>query len=163
MFAPFNEKLMWQRKQTIFLALTAACLAGMIFFPVWVCTTNDTQLTLTPLSLISKTATGKTETWFPYTWVTILFAAAATVAVLSITKFSNRLLQLKLGLLNSILLAGGIFLMVYLATDLIQAQQYPGKYGISLFLPAGAIIFNMLANFFIRKDERMVRDADRLR
>lgn len=154
---------MWQRKQTIFLALVVASLIAMIFFPIWVSSGSDTEFTLTPLSLISKTPTEKSETHFPYTWVTIIFAAAATVAIISITKFNNRLLQLKLGLLNSVLLAGGIFLMVYLATNLIKEQQDPGKYGVALFLPAAAMIFNMLANFFVRKDERLVRDADRLR
>jgi len=154
---------MWQRKQTIFLALTALSLFAMIFFPIWVSSGDEPTLTLTPLSLASASPTDKSETFFPYAWVTVIFAAAATTAITSIAKFNHRLLQLKLGLLNSALLAAGIFLMVYLAADLIKEQRPPGKYGISLFLPAGAMIFNMIANFFIRRDERLVRDSDRLR
>ena len=32
-----------------------------------------------------------------------------------------------------------------------------------LFLPAAALICNMIANRFIRKDERLVRSVDRIR
>ena len=35
--------------------------------------------------------------------------------------------------------------------------------GLGLWLPGAAVICNLLANRFIRKDERLVRDADRLR
>jgi len=51
---------------------------------------------------------------------------------------------------------------VYFASQL--AETYPGgKYGFGLYLPGIAVIGNLLANRFIRRDEKLVREADRLR
>ena len=89
--------------------------------------------------------------------------AAATVAFFEIGKFNNRMLQIKLGALNALLMAGGIGSAVWFATDLMKATQEAGNYGLALYLPIVAIISNMIANRFIRKDEKLVRDSDRLR
>ncbi len=85
------------------------------------------------------------------------------IAVIEIGKFENRLLQLKLAALNSLLMAGAIGSSVYFATRLIKANQLAGEYGLGLWLPAVAMISNMIANRFIRKDEKLVRDSDRIR
>jgi hypothetical protein len=83
--------------------------------------------------------------------------------VMEIGKFENRLLQLKLGALNSILMAATIGSGVYFATRLIRTNQLAGDYGLGLWLPAVAMISNVIANRFIRRDEKLVRDSDRLR
>jgi hypothetical protein len=46
---------------------------------------------------------------------------------------------------------------------LIQSNQIKGEYGYAMWLPAIAMLSNLVANRFIRKDEKLVRDADRLR
>jgi len=70
---------------------------------------------------------------------------------------------MKLGALNSLFMAVTIFSSVYFATDLIKATEAGGRYGLGLWLPGLAVICNLVANFFIRKDERLVRDSERLR
>ena len=89
--------------------------------------------------------------------------AAAPIAIMEIGKFENRLLQIKLGALNSLVMAGSLGSMVYFATQLIKSNQVAGEYGLSLWLPAGAMVSNMIANRFIRRDEKIVRDSDRIR
>ena len=37
------------------------------------------------------------------------------------------------------------------------------RHGFGLYLPGAAVIFNLIANRFIRKDEKLVRDSDRIR
>jgi len=154
---------MWQRKQTVFLAIAIACLVGMIFFPVWEAKTETTRMTLYPLYYGVKQGETGSVVYFPYCIIAILGIAAATIAVMEIGKFENRLLQLKLGALNSLLMAGCMGSAAYLAIKLIQANHLSGNYGISLFFPAVAMVCNAIANRFIRKDENLVKDSDRIR
>ncbi len=154
---------MWQRKQTIFLGITVVCLVLMIFFPIWVGTTEGTEKMLFALHYTVKTGDVRDTLYFPYSLSAILAVAAATIAVIEIGKFTNRLLQLKLAALNSLLMAGSIGSAVYFATTLIKTNQIAGSYGLGLYLPAAAMISNMIANRFIRKDEKLVRDSERIR
>jgi len=158
---------MWQRKQTIFLSITVACLVLMNFFPIWIAADNETQKILTSFSysILNVGENGElvASTFYPYVLSAVLAIAAATVAVIEIGKFKDRLLQLKLAALNSLLMAGTIGSAVYFATTLIKSTQLAGSYGPGLYLPAVAMITNMVANRFIRKDEKLVRDSDRIR
>lgn len=154
---------MWQRKQTIFLALSVACLVMMIFFPVWIASDKDVVRKLFPLHYTIQSGEEKNTIYFPYALCAMLAMAAVAVAVIEIGKFENRLLQLKLAALNSLLMAGTIASAVYFATRLIKANQLAGEYGFGLYLPAIAMVCNMIANRFIRRDEKLVRDSDRIR
>ena len=154
---------MWQRKQTVFLAIAIASLVGMIFFPVWEAKNELTRMTLYPLYYGEKTGDVSTVVYFPYCIIAILGIAAATISAMEIGKFENRLLQLKLGALNSLLMAGCMGSAAYLSIKLIQANHASGSYGVSLFFPAVAMVSNAIANRFIRKDENLVKDSDRIR
>ncbi|GAB1446510.1 hypothetical protein MASR2M41_22940 [Flammeovirgaceae bacterium] len=105
----------------------------------------------------------KTTLYFPFSLTAICAIAAATIAFFEIGKFQNRLLQIKLGAFNSLFMAGNIGAAVYFATDLIKTNQEAGEYGVAVFLPIVAMVSNMVANRFIRKDEKLVKDSDRLR
>jgi hypothetical protein len=154
---------MWQRKQTVFLVIVGACMSLSVFFPIWLASDGVTNHALFPLHYSVTQNDLKTTLYFPYTATAILAIAAATVAFFEVGKFKNRMLQIKLGALNSLLMAGSMGSAVYFATSLIKATQIAGEYGMALWLPAGALISNMIANRFIRKDEKLVRNSDRLR
>jgi len=95
--------------------------------------------------------------------VAILALAAATLAFIEIQKFENRLLQMKMGALNSLLMAGCGFASVYFSLSLQKTSQAPGNFGFALYLPFAAMLLNAIANRFIRKDEKLVKDSERLR
>lgn len=154
---------MWQRVQTIFLAVAVACLVAMIFFPVWEVKTEATRLTLYPLYYRAQLGDTTSEIYFPYCVIAILGLAAATIAFIEIQKFENRLLQMKLGALNSIFMAGCGFAAVFFALKIQRTVQAPGNFGLALYLPFAAMLLNAVANRFIRKDEKLVKDSDRLR
>ncbi len=154
---------MWQRKQTIFLALTSASMILMIFAPAWQAVDGGIQKMLYPLHYTIVEDGVRNTTYFPYALSAILGMAAATIAIIEIGKFENRLLQVKLGALNSLVMAGSLGSMVYFATQLIKSNQVAGEYGLSLWLPAVAMVSNMIANRFIRRDEKIVRDSERIR
>ncbi len=138
------------------------------FFPLWTLLAEDGskiyELFNLKLNSYSSEDGSLTELYFPYSFVATLAVATITIAIIEITKFRNRLLQMKLGALNAMLMAGTMGLSVYFATDLITSEvSNGGIYGLALFLPAAAMICNIIANRFIRKDERLVRSVDRIR
>ncbi len=155
---------MWQRIQTVFLALVIVCMAICLFLPTGVfndpATGNSHQLY--PLHYTVVANGQRTTTYFPYVITAVLMAAAATLAGLSITKFENRITQIKLGTLNSLILALVMVSMVVFFNPI--AKQFPGgKLGLNLWGAFAAVAFNWLSLRFIRRDEKMVRDSERLR
>lgn len=154
---------MWQRIQTVFLAIAFICLSASIFFPIWVY--NDPlgqEHALYPLHYTVTQNEVKNTTYFPYAITAVLALAAATVAFIEIGKFRNRVLQMKLGALNSLFMAGAVASAVILSNQLLKTYQ-GGTYSLGLWLPGVAVICNLVANQFIRRDERIVRDSERLR
>lgn len=101
----------------------------------------------------------------PTYYIGILAIVAALIAFYSIMKFKNRILQLRLGAINGLIMSlsiGAMFYAIHKAKDL-QFQDFDESYKIGFFLPVIAIICNLLANRFIKKDEALVRSVDRIR
>ena len=83
----------------------------------------------------------------------------------NIFNFKNRRFQMKISLFCTLLIAifiGVATFTTYQAQD-IFSPEIGGVFGAGYFLPVGAILFNWLSVRFIKKDEDMVRSADRLR
>lgn len=134
---------MIQRKQSIFLFL-----AG-IFSAVSAWVGN-----------LWKTAAGwiQAEDLMP---LLLLFLLSAILSFATIFLFKNRKFQMKLGLLNILL---NILLVGYLAYSL---SNLPGGFdsekGIGLLAPFISIMLLIIANRYIRKDEKLVKSVDRFR
>jgi hypothetical protein len=165
---------MIQRIQSIFLLLVAIAMGLMLAFDIWEKTSVaegeavvlntyflthyqlDGATTTPPVNIIEQQAS-----WY----VAILASLAAVVALYSIFRYDNRLMQIKLGALNSLLIGGTLIacLVLTINGDEMIANGEKGEYLIGFYLPAVGLILNMLANRFIRKDEALVRSADRFR
>lgn len=154
---------MWQRIQTVFLVIAVISLLVSIFLPIWVYQDSAGQShQLYALHYTIKQGETATPQYFPYSLTAILAVAAITIAFIEIRQFRNRLLQMKLGALNSLFMAGTIASAVIFSNQFTKAFQ-GGTYGLGLWLPGIAVVCNLLANRFIRRDEKLVRDSDRLR
>ncbi|MCA6078471.1 DUF4293 domain-containing protein [Fulvivirga sedimenti] len=155
---------MLQRIQTVFLFLIVLFMTGVLFFNVWTGTSDEGIVNLTSFYL--EIIAGE-ETEFvsnPYLIIAVLSIASATLAMIEIFRYRNRLLQIKLGALNSLFMAATIVSMVLFSNSLTETYAVQtSQYGISLYLPVAAMICNLLANRFIRKDEKLVRSVDRIR
>lgn len=154
---------MWQRIQTVFLVIAILSLIASIFFPIW--TNQDAAGKAHRLYALHYTVVENDNpitTYFPYTLTAIFAIASATVAFIEIGKFKNRMLQMKLGALNSLFLVATIGCALYFASQMIKTHQ-GGQYGLGMWFPGIAVVCNLLANRFIRKDEKLVRDSERLR
>ena len=151
---------MWQRIQTVFLAIVIVTLLVSLVFPIWSVEVNGEARVLTAFYYLNNGA----YQYNPYSLTAILAIAAATIAFTEITKFKNRLTQVKLGALNSLFLVGVLGLAFYFSNQLMKdIVGAKGQYGVGMWLPFAAVICNMLANRFIRRDEKLVRDSERLR
>lgn len=145
-------------------------MAAAIFLPIWADFNADQsqRTTLDALSVVYS-ETDDFGNFAPVSekptyYLFILGVLAIGVAVFSIFKYTNRLTQMKLGALNSLLMGGYIALSYFFsvkAENMIPGTT--GVYQIGFYIVAAALLFNSLANRFIRKDEKMVRDADRIR
>lgn len=163
---------MIQRIQSIFLFLVAASMVTLLFFPIWnkVDKEKNEIVTVTALQFIhekhdvdSKEVTVITQ---GDTYVVAIVALlAALVALYSIFRYDDRLMQLKLGALNSLLMGGMIGLIMYYVLDAekVIVPQIQGNYLFSFYVGVAGMMFNLLANRFIRKDDNLVKSADRIR
>lgn len=164
---------MIQRIQTVLLLIIAVAMATMPFTNIWgeLDREND-QLRLLSgfkLELIDTNGTLDDTTddtvissesmWY----IGALAFTAAIIAFISIFSFKNRLTQMKLGALNALIMAATLgisFYTIYENEPLLEGQ---GSITTGFYLPAVAMVLNILANRFIRKDEKLVKSVDRLR
>ena len=156
---------MLQRIQTIFLFLAAIFMGLFLLFPIWVYENTEIHR-LHAYGLFSQNNGGEGMIHFwPYSSAGALGLAVVLVSLISIFSYRKRTIQMKLGALNSLLLAAALVTAVWFATDVRNDLTIdgPGVFGMSLFFPVLAMICNFLANRFIRKDEDLVRSMDRLR
>lgn len=149
---------MWQRIQTVFLGLTIVAVAVSLVQPIWMSTGNTVSV-LTPFYFMQQEGFA----YIPYSITAVIGIASITVSIMEIRRYDNRMVQIKLGALNSVLLAGMMICAVWFANRI--ADQHGGnfRYGWGLYLIFVAVICNWLAIRFIRRDERIVRDSERLR
>ena len=84
------------------------------------------------------------------------------VGSLSIFSFKNRKRQILLNTISIIINALLIGVLAYWLLNLSGGIQFPEK-GIEPIFPLIAVICLLIANVYIRKDERLVKSVDRLR
>lgn len=163
---------MIQRVQSIFLFGVAACMIGMMSFSIWYKSDSEKneKVELTAFKyfhLKEDIETGEIAviTEGQTFYIAILAILAAGVALYSIFKYDNRLLQMKLGALNSLFMGGAMGLIVYhiYQAERIIAPLQQGNFWYGFYFGVSALFMNLLSNRFIRRDEKLVRSADRIR
>jgi|694.fasta_scaffold04358_22 hypothetical protein len=105
-------------------------------------------------------------------WGVVLNSVICVFTAYIIFQFKNRNLQTKLAGFNMVLLCGFIALVFFQFEDMRtvvferhseQADKLSVMYGLGMILPLLSLIMNGLAIRGIRKDEALVRSADRIR
>lgn len=84
------------------------------------------------------------------------------IGSLSVFSFKNRKRQILLNTISIIINVLLIGVLVYWLLSLSGGIQFPEK-GIEPIFPLIAVICLLMANVYIRKDERLVKSVDRLR
>lgn len=138
-------RFMIQRIQSLFLVIVAI-LTGILpfFFNLWI-NVDGTEVFANNELLIS-----------------IAFCASAVLAIWSMVQFKNRKSQFVINRLNMILNVFLLGFFVYRSLNLSGETSVSEK-GIGMLIPVFSIIFLVLANRAIKKDEDLVKSVDRLR
>ncbi len=157
---------MIQRIQSVFLVIAAVCMILSLFFPIWHKINPETgqQVVLTADSM-TYTVQGNVVKRESNIYIAILAVASAALAFYSIFQYKNMMSQIRVVLFNTLLMCIVLGLMVfenYSAEALFAEPEY-GEYGAAYFLPGVALIFNILARRYIKKDIDLIRSADRMR
>jgi hypothetical protein len=143
---------MIQRIQTVYL-LVASIVSGLLIFVfnLW----KAIEKSIFALDLLNSESN-------LLKLIPILFLVSAILAFVAIFLFKNRKLQFVTGrltiLINLILLG----LLIYLSLTL-PGETAVSEKGIGMFIPILVILLIVLANKAIKKDEDLVKSADRLR
>jgi hypothetical protein len=142
---------MIQRIQSLYLVLVAILSGGLIFaFDLW--SANGTKVFALDLfsseSLIEKL-------------VPVFFVGSALLALLSIFSYKDRKKQFVFGRLIILINLFLLGILIYLSLSL--PGEITSEKGIGMFLPTIAILFSVMANRAIKKDEDLVKSVDRLR
>jgi hypothetical protein len=155
---------MWQRIQTIFLAAVVIIMIVALFLPQWKYVDGaGIRYEMYPIHFTIYDGDQTNTTYFPYALMAVLMAAAATVAVQTIRRYDNRITQIKLAAFNTLLLMGVMGSVVYFSYKLNAQYNYIGMSRGGLWIIFGAVFCNWIAMRLIRRDEKIVRDSDRLR
>ena len=166
-----QNTFMIQRIQTIFLILFIASLIATYFFPVWqkieFSEENSPEIMATGFissSYIENISEGNAEV-HDYFYIPGIIMLCCGLAVYSIFSYRNRLTQIKIGTLNSFLTSLLIFFFLYQTfyQEIYLNIDDQISFLISFYLIFLAIFFNFLSNRFIRKDELLVRESERIR
>jgi hypothetical protein len=91
-----------------------------------------------------------------------LFGLSSTLSLLSILSHTKRQQQFVMGRLNMILNLILLGLFVYRTLN-ASGETAISEKGVGMFLPIFSIVFLVLANKAIKKDEDLVKSVDRLR
>ena len=143
---------MIQRIQTIYLFLASAVSGGLIFvFNLW----NTSKEEIFVLNLFQ-------EDLVLFKLIPFIFTASSVLSMVTIFLFKNRKLQFVVGRIIVLINLFLLVLLIYLSLTLSGETSVSEK-GIGMFLPVLVILLIVLANKAIKKDEDLVKSADRLR
>ena len=158
---------MLQRIQTLLLVAVAVAMLSVTVLPMWEKSSAalNEKVTLTAYALEYFKTTNLVSSANTLV-IVILAIISACIAAFSITQYKKRMLQMTLGLINSILIAvvlGYTFYQVFKVGIPMFEPETQGTYHAGFIAAVVAMLCNMIANRFIRRDEMLVKSADRMR
>jgi hypothetical protein len=161
-----NLSDMIQRIQTIFLILVILLGVIAFFFPIMSFTGEGLTYTMN----LYKTIAGNDMSNILYKnmGVGAMQGIVQLVALVAILLFKNRSLQIKIGKLIILLIAFQIAAIVMYSDTVkslmdVSPEDVVISFKFGAVLPVISLICAYLAVYYIRKDDKLVRSADRLR
>jgi amino acid transporter len=158
---------MIQRIQTLYLSLAFIAIALLFAFPLAQFFAENGAYVFS-ITGLKNMVPGDPDAFSPMIFLPLLIVAVgiAILDLFTIFQYKNRSFQVKLtniGVLAAIALILGIF---FLYIPMIEKKinivpDYRKAFGI--YLPLVALVFMVMANRAIKRDEKLVRSADRLR
>ena len=168
---------MIQRIQSIFLLLVTISLYSTYFFPLSekIVYTNENNImaikekeTLYIYELVYEQYIYENDPsaiLYPRPYILVLIFIAGGLSFYSIFQYNNRINQIKIGAINSIIMSVTIAIILYelFYKEVMIKNTFDVNILISFYLIFTALIFNSIANRFIKKDEILVNESNRIR
>jgi glucan phosphoethanolaminetransferase (alkaline phosphatase superfamily) len=156
---------MIQRIQSIFLLLVVISMGVTIGTELWEQTVNEQTWKLNAFVLENLDASQEVQSSTSKWYLGALASFSGLLALISIFQYKNRTRQMMINMINSLLMVG-LIAVTFLTTNGLNSEmgaEAAGTYKVGFWAILAAMVFNMLANRFIRKDEMLVRSVDRIR
>lgn len=154
---------MIQRIQSLYLLIAAALMTVMLFVPLAVFYAGQEQIVLSAFALRD----GEGAVVLSAVYLGVLLAAVALLPLVTILLFRRRMTQIRLCIVEIVLLVGSLVMMGvygYLAMQTVESLTLAASnFRFVVVFPLVAIIFVVLAARAIFKDELLVRSLDRIR
>ena len=168
---------MIQRIQSIFLLLVTISLFSTYFFPLSekIIYTNENNImaiqekeTLYIYELVYEQYISENDPsaiLYPRPYILVLIFIAGGLSFYSIFQYNNRINQIKIGAINSIIMSVTIAIILYelFYKEVMIKNTFDVNILISFYLIFTALIFNSIGNRFIKKDEILVNESNRIR
>jgi len=158
---------MIQRIQTVYLSLAFIAMALLFAFPL-AQFFSETGAYVFSVTGLKNMVPGDPNAFNPIIFLPLIVVAVGIglITLFTVFQYKNRSFQIKLtsvGVLSCIALIMGIF---FLYIPMIEKKinivpDYSKAFGI--YLPLVALVFMVMANRAIKRDDKLVRSADRLR
>jgi hypothetical protein len=155
---------MLQRIQSVWLFLSTVALLALFLFPyIQVLNTNGTGKAV-KISGVYENINGQIVQTAPFTILTIVTVMIALLPFITIFFYKDRKRQIAMCYLSIVLILGYSFWLVQVAKQAVgEVTLTLQNYGLGVILPSLAILFVILALRGIRRDEKLIKSADRLR
>lgn len=162
---------MIQRIQSVFLLVAAIIAIVLVFIPYGYVNTTDTQYLFNSLVLKYNYPDGHAVVRVYY--VAFTFIVCAALSLIALFSYKNRVRQTQIISINMIVYLVALLLVLWICPDVIFKKyfaiintNYEYEFAHKLLfviLIAVEAVSLYLANRYIKKDEALVRSADRLR
>ncbi len=161
---------MIQRVQSIFLFIAAIIPIVLIFIPLGFLSTDGAQYVYNSISLKENVPEGLSVVRNYY--VAFCLALTTVLSAIALFSFKNRVRQMRIISITEIVFLITLFIMLWVCPDMVYGKFFSARGETFAFdynyVPLIALIVVeavslFLANRFVRKDEMLVRSADRLR
>ena len=158
---------MIQRVQSIFLFLVAVAMGLTLGLNLWVQEVPDaTEIwKFNALFMNQLDASGQVIQSSSNWYIAAMAAFAGLLAIISIFQYRNLSRQMMINMMNSLLMVG-LVAIVFLTTNGVNSDMAApdnGEYQLGFWAILIAMVCNMLANRFIRKDVALLKSVDRIR
>ena len=155
---------MLQRIQSVWLLLATICIFALFLFPYLQSVNTGSGFKSVKATGIYESVGGQVVQTEGFLGITIATVVLGLIPFAAIFLYKNRKRQLMICYLAILLILGYTFWLVQTAKSYIGSVTLQWEnYGIGILLPSLAVLFTILAIRGIKRDEKLIKSAERLR
>jgi MFS superfamily sulfate permease-like transporter len=155
---------MIQRIQSVWLFFATACIFSLFLFPYLQVLNSDGSASLIKVTGVYQSIAGQQVQTEAFLTLTIATVILALIPFAIIFMFKDRKKQIMLSYIAIVLVIGFSFWLIQTAKGVIGSVELQAEnYGVGSLIPSISILFLILAIRGMKKDDRLIKSADRLR